>query len=195
MASAPGRKPLSLFDTPAGFDDPLEMLVGCHRRIEKQLQTMKRLREHLQSKGVDAEATSAAEAILRYFGTAAVHHHEDEEKDLFPLLERRIDDAQEAERFAALRAQLEGEHREMEAAWARVRKPLEGIAEGLVRQLPAADVDAFTRAYESHIAREEGAVTTLFGRWIGQADRETLGRAMAARRGVRRPGEWPRRPG
>ncbi len=60
MASAPGRKPLSLFDTPAGFDDPLEMLVGCHRRVEKQLQTLKRLREHLQSRGVDAEATSAA---------------------------------------------------------------------------------------------------------------------------------------
>ena len=32
----------SLFDTIAAFDDPLEMLLTCHRRIEKQLQTLLR---------------------------------------------------------------------------------------------------------------------------------------------------------
>ena len=49
-----------LFDTPAGFDDPLEMLLGCHRRIERQLETLKRLRAHVAAKGVDAEASIAA---------------------------------------------------------------------------------------------------------------------------------------
>ena len=34
----PSRKASrALPDPPAGFDDPLEMLFGCHRRIEKQL--------------------------------------------------------------------------------------------------------------------------------------------------------------
>src|SRR5512141_2630254 len=92
-----------LFDAPAGFDDPLEMLLGCHRRIEKQLETLKRLRAHVEAKGVDAEASTAAQSVLRYFHSAAVNHHADEEQDLFPLLEARIDDAGERERFLALR--------------------------------------------------------------------------------------------
>ena len=71
-----------LFDAPPGFDDPLEMLLGCHRRIEKQLETLKRLRAHVEARGVDAEASSAAESVLKYFQQAAANHHEDEEKDL-----------------------------------------------------------------------------------------------------------------
>src|SRR5205085_524866 len=64
----------SLFDTTAAFDDPLEMLLACHRRIEKQLQTLERLRVHLHAHGVDADASSAAQALLRYFTRAAVDH-------------------------------------------------------------------------------------------------------------------------
>ena len=71
-----------LFDPPAGFDDPLEMLLGCHRRIEKQLETLRRLRAHLDANGVDAEASAAAQAVLKYFTQAAANHHHDEEHDL-----------------------------------------------------------------------------------------------------------------
>ena len=37
----------AIFDPVAAFDDPLEMLLACHRRIEKQLATLERLRAHL----------------------------------------------------------------------------------------------------------------------------------------------------
>lgn len=173
-----------LFDAPAGFDDPLEMLLGCHRRIEKQLETLKRLRAHVEAKGVDAEASTAAQAVLRYFHSAAVNHHADEEKDLFPLLEARIDDAGERERFLALRERLEQDHRSLEAAWARLRRPLEGIADGLVRTLPAADVQAFAEAYAHHILSEESTFKEFFDRWLGDGDRRALGHSMAARRSV-----------
>src|ERR1043165_4209464 len=109
-----------LFDTPAGFDEPLEMLLGCHRRIEKQLETLKKLRAHLETHAVDAEATVAAQNVLRYFGSAALNHHADEEEDLFPLLEARIDDAGERARFEAFRARLERDHRALESAWSRL---------------------------------------------------------------------------
>ena len=79
-----------LFDAPAGFDDPLEMLLGCHRRIERQLETLKKLRVHVESRGVDAEASAAAQAVLTYFRKAAANHHADEEQDLFPLLADRV---------------------------------------------------------------------------------------------------------
>ena len=171
-----------LFDAPAGFDDPLEMLLGCHRRIEKQLQTLKRLRTHLEAKGVDAEASAAAQAVLGYFHRAAANHHADEEQDLFPLLEARIDDPGEHARFTALRARLETDHRTLEAAWARLRKPLESIGDGLTRALPAADVQAFVDAYAHHILTEETTLKEFFDRWLGDEDRRTLGHAMAARR-------------
>ena len=177
----------SLFDTPAGFDEPLEMLLGCHRRIEKQLTTLKRLRAHLAAHGVDAEATTAAQAILKYFLQAAPNHLEDEERDLFPMLERRISDDPEAERFRAFREGLEAEHRVLESAWTRIRKPLEGISEGLTRTLAADDVDRFVDAYSRHIAAEEATLKELVERWLDDGDRQMLGRAMAARRGVHPP--------
>jgi len=83
----PARKAARpLVDPPAGFDEPLEMLLACHRRIEKQLETLKRLRTHLATEGVDPEASAAAQSVLRYFGKSAADHHHDEEQDVFPLL-------------------------------------------------------------------------------------------------------------
>jgi hemerythrin-like domain-containing protein len=174
----------SLFDTTAAFDDPLEMLLTCHRRIEKQLQTLERLRVHLHSHGVDADASGAAQGLLRYFTRSAVDHHADEESDLFPLLEVRITEPRERERFVALREALELEHRDVEAQWARLRKPLEGIAEGLTRSLAEADVRAFAGAYTKHIRAEEAAFQEFFDRWVGPEDRKALGRSMSARRAV-----------
>lgn len=176
-----------LFDTPAGFDDPLEMLLGCHRRIERQLETVRRLRSHIEQKGVDAEASSAAEGVLRYFGKAAAHHHEDEERDLFPLLEQRIADPQARARYQRIRDGLLADHRALDATWQRIRKPLEGIAEGLVRPLHEADVQAFVDGYTRHILDEEDALREFFDRWLGDDDRRALGRSMAARRGVASP--------
>ena len=181
----PARKaPRAFPDPPAGFDDPLEMLFGCHRRIEKQLETLKRLRVHLQAKGIDAEASAAAEAVLRYFRKAAVDHHADEEQDVFPLLEQRIADATEAARFRDLRERLEADHRRVDEAWTRIRKPLEGIAEGLMRTIPEPDVLALSTLYAAHIHTEETELRAFFDRWLGPRDLEALGRAMAARRSV-----------
>jgi len=177
----------SLFDTPAGFDEPLEMLLGCHRRIEKQLQTLKRLQAHLEAHGVDAEATGAAQAILKYFVQAAPNHLDDEERDLFPMIERRISDDREARRFRDFRDSLEADHRVLEGAWSKLRKPLESIADGLVRRLPAHDVQVFVEGYARHIAAEEATLKEFIERWLDDGDRQMLGRAMAARRGVQAP--------
>ncbi len=175
---------MNLFDTPAGFDEPLAMWMGCHRRIEKQLATLERLRRHLAEHGVDPEATSAAQAILRYFDKSAIHHHEDEELDLFPLLDRRIADATDLNAFRALRERLMREHERMAAAWARLRKPLQGIAEGIARPLDAGEIEAFRALYAEHIPAEDGALPEYARRYLTAEDMESLGRSMAARRGV-----------
>src|ERR1043165_1065983 len=107
------------FDTPAGYDDPMGMLLGCHRRIEKKLATLKNLCAHLSARGIDAEASAAAQAVLRYFEAPAAYHHEDEEIDLLPLLELRINDGGERERLVELDAQIREEHVEIDRLWAR----------------------------------------------------------------------------
>lgn len=177
-------RPARQYDAPAGFDDPLEVLLGCHRRIEKHLEMLWQLRSQLEERGVDAEASSAAQALLRYFMKAATSHHEDEEADLFPLLDQRIDDTGERHRFEHFRAALEADHAKLEAAWARLRKPLEGIAEGLNRTLPEADVREFAEAYAHHIVAEEQTLAEFFNRWLRDEDRVTLGCSMAARRSL-----------
>lgn len=176
--------PMNLFDTPAGFDDPIGMWMGCHRRIEKQLNTLSKLPEHLADKGVDAEASTAAQAILRYFEKSAGHHHEDEDHDLFPLLEKRISDAGELARFRELRRQLESDHARMAACWAKMRKALQGIAEGIPKSLDTAEVATFRGIYATHIPAEDGAIPDLANRYLTASDLESLGRSMAARRGV-----------
>ena len=178
---------MNLFDSPAGFDDPLGMWMGCHRRMEKQLRTLAMLPAHLSEKGVDAEATRAAQAVLSYFDKAANHHHEDEDLDLFPLLESRITDRGDLANFRGLRARLEVEHELMKPSWSKIRKPLQGIADGIAKPLALADVEAFRALYVEHIPAEEQAVTDLARRYLNAADLETLGKSMAARRGVAFP--------
>jgi len=185
MAS-PARKTgrFAHFDTPAGYDDPIGMLIGCHRRIEKKLATLKALAVHVAKNGVDAEASVAAQAVLRYFDAAAVYHHQDEEHDLVPLIAKRVTDSADRARLEALEARVCEDHREAERVWARLRKPLEGIADGLVRTLADTDVQAFSALYRKHIEAEEGMVIPLAQRCLTTDDLEKLGRAMATRRGA-----------
>src|SRR5207237_10383331 len=134
----------------------------CHRRIERQLETLERLQAHVQEHGVDADASLAAQAVLRYFVKAAEAHHDDEEKDLFPLLEMRIPAGEEEARFHALREKLEAAHDAVREQWSRLRKPMEAIADGIQRSLPAADVQRFVSGSRGHIALDEGALPGIF---------------------------------
>jgi hemerythrin-like domain-containing protein len=175
------------FGAPAGYDDPVGMLQGCHRRIEKKLSTLRALCTHLATKGIDAEASVAAQAVLRYFDTAAGYHHQDEEIDLLPLLAHRVADANDRARLEALTGRIHEDHAEVERIWARLRKPLEGIADGLLRSIPMNDVNAFAALYRQHIEAEEGVVIPLARKWMTEDDLAILGRSMATRRGASFP--------
>ena len=105
----------------ATFDEPLEMLAACHGRIRKQLATLARLGRHLPEHGHDADARAAARAILRYFDSAALKHHEDEERSVLPRLAQRDLEAR------ALAARIAGEHAELAARWRAVHAAQEAV--------------------------------------------------------------------
>jgi hemerythrin-like domain-containing protein len=162
-----------------GFDRPLEVLEACHARIAKQCATLERLLAHLPAHGADTQARQAALAILTYFDTAGVHHHDDEERNLLPLLEQAG-----APGACELIELLAHEHDEQAQAWRRLRLQLEQIAHRGAADLDATLALRFIALNRDHLEFENSRVLPLAREVLGTDAIERLGRAMAARRGV-----------
>jgi hemerythrin-like domain-containing protein len=167
----------------AGFEAPLEMLAACHGRIEQQCATLGRLMHHLAAHGPDAQAQTAAAAILRYFDSAAPAHHADEEQDLFPALVDAMAGS-DAVCIHHLIARLAAEHRVLEESWARLRPALIAVVGGTTVSGLAAAAAEFRGLYALHLAVEEAELLPLAARLIGDAELDRIGRAMRLRRGV-----------
>jgi pyridoxamine 5'-phosphate oxidase len=145
--------------------DPLEPYLAFHRRIERHLAGLVALAGRLDAGEMDAQAAAQAAALAKFFGEALPRHHEEEERDLLPLLESRIVAGPERGRLRELRDDLRADHRELDGAWKRIAPSLETLAEGLARRL-AMDLVQYYRAIHSvHIAAEEVALHRAVLRW------------------------------
>jgi len=171
------------FSSPAaGPDAPLELLSACHDRMGRQCATLKRLAAHVAEHGADTAAQTAAASVLRYFDTAAVHHHSDEEEDLFPALIESMAGS-DAVCLHALVDGLTQEHRQLEAAWRRLHGPLEALGAGQPADLDPARVQAFCDQYAAHIQREEDELLPMAARLLDDRVLADIGHAMRDRRG------------
>ncbi|MBW8306180.1 MAG: hemerythrin domain-containing protein [Thiobacillus sp.] len=162
-----------------GLDRPREVVEACHGRIAKQCDTLDKLLAYLPMHGADAQAQQVARAVLAYFDTAAVHHHDDEERNLFPLLERAG-----APGACDLVEALTLEHDELALLWRRLRVELQQIESGAASALDVALTQRFIALNRSHLEFENTHVLPLARQVLGAAEIERLGRAMAVRRGV-----------
>ena len=176
---------MRLDDLPPGFDEPVDALLGFHRRIERQLAALGRLPGHIEGRGMDAESSALAGSAIEFFTGSIALHHADEE-DLLPLIDQRLGQGERRERLRELRLRVETEHREMDRAWKSLRRPLEGIAEGFSRTLPADLMQYFRGLHSGHIALEESSFHLEAARSLLPVDRASLGRGMVARRIRRR---------
>ena len=176
---------LSLHATPAsGFDEPFEMLLECHQRVEHMLGLLARLGVHLPAHGADEQARQAARDVMRYFDQAGPAHHEDEERHLLPVL------AQTGEpTLQALAVRLHDEHEAMLGQWCALRADLHAVAEGHVDEaLTAAAAtrrDTFAMLYRNHIEVEESVAYSAARSRLDASSQAAIGREMAQRRGVR----------
>lgn len=165
-----------------GFETPLEMLKACHRRVEDQCATLRRLSVHLRTAGSDRQAQEAATAVMRYFELAAPKHHADEEQDLFPALLESMAGSDAVclrDMIDALRMQ----HTELDQRWQALREVLREVASGRPAQLGGDAVGAFEEHYAAHIAREETELLPMAERLLSEQTLEAMGRSMRARRG------------
>lgn len=173
----------ALIDPAPDFGDPLGLLAACHGRIEGQCALLLRLPGHLAAHGCDGQAAQAAEKILRYFTSAGPHHHADEERDLFPVLEAAAAKAAAGD-ITALLAALKTEHRAMEAAWAALAPSLQSLARGETVAPEQMPIGPFVALYRAHMAREDDELLPYARRVLSADQLATLGQAMARRRKV-----------
>lgn len=163
----------------------MEMLVACHERVQRSLDLMARLQQHLLTTGCDEHARSAARDVLRYFDLAAPLHHQDEELHVFPALLAGPDAT-----LRQLAGELIDDHRRMETAWAAARAVLVAVERGATGALhlsaaQTAALVAFTGLYAKHIVREEGLAYPGALAQLSTTDLQLMSQDMMARRGVR----------
>lgn len=168
----------------ASFDEPLTLLHACHDRVHERCALLQKLWQHMVTHGADPQAQGAAANILRYFDVAAPHHHEDEERHVFPVLLASGD----AKLEQCARTLLQ-QHQDMAAAWQQLRPLLQAVQQGQTPDLAAHAglIKHFVALYEAHIAlEEEVAFPAGFAAMPAQAQAQA-GDEMAARRGATRP--------
>ncbi|WP_082551482.1 pyridoxamine 5'-phosphate oxidase [Massilia sp. Root351] len=173
----------SLIDTAPDFSQPIAVLKHCHDRIRQQLATLRKLLAHLPQHGADQQARQAAQAVLKYFSNAAHLHHEDEERNLLPMLDAtaRGDDA------AVLRdmmPRLLAQHQQMDGDWLIIKAQLDKIATGTDTALSAPAVEKFVADYTAHMEQEEQHIAPMAKRIFSPVQMQQLGDAMQARRGI-----------
>jgi iron-sulfur cluster repair protein YtfE (RIC family) len=162
---------------PPSFDDPIGMLEACHRRMERQLETLVRASAALADD--TAGALAALADVVGYFDQAGTRHKEDEEFSVFPRV--MGDDT------AALLARLEDEHRTHDAIYLAVKAVASRVrAEPALAAELRGDLEAhaaaMVAAYRDHMALEEAELFPL-GRALDPRELRAIGIEMRLRRG------------
>lgn len=102
-----------------------------------------------------AQARQLAAESLAFFEEVIEEHHGAEERELFPAVISSAVRGEERDLVKALADQLVAEHRQIEAAWARLVPGLKAVAKGRDSDLDAAAVQQLVDRYLAHAAFEE----------------------------------------
>lgn len=152
-----------------GFDDPLGVLRACHDRIVRYARLLRAVADDR------APLADSAAQVYRYFSSAGVDHHQDEEQDLFPVLSSRG--------AGTIVAALVTEHRSLDQLWSVVFPVLTG-ARGHADRDWRKSAAQFAALNEAHVALENDALLPLAARILTPPEIQGLGAAMARRRGL-----------
>lgn len=163
-------------DSAPDFNDPLGLLKACHQRILGFCDLLEKMVTHFEQHGVDDDIKQSAQKVYRYFSTAAILHHQDEEQDLFPLL------VGTSTKMATIIHGLEQDHSKLDEHWKK-------LAPVLAKPASIADtpdfktwVDGFCAANRQHIKTEEEDLLSVAEHLLSHVQLENLGSKMKDRR-------------
>lgn len=166
-----------------GFEQPFAMLDACHERVRRSLDLLRRLVEHLQTVGHDADARSAAHDVWRYFEIAAPAHHADEERHVLPRLHATGDLW-----LIDVARRLQADHDALNAVWQQLGPLLREVHES-VSALSAHSLDAlhgltgrFIEIHERHLRLEDSFAFPAVHERMRAEDLKDMGREMQNRR-------------
>jgi hemerythrin-like domain-containing protein len=167
------------------FEQPLELLSDCHRRVEMFLRALLLVCEQARGGELNPQQREALETALRYFREAAPKHTADEEESLFPRMRQSTDPAV---RHALARIDaLEADHQSAKAdhdtvdALGRQWLKNNALSPQELTTMSAA-LEKLRTMYERHIAMEDNEVFPLASRTVPPEQLAEVGREMAQRR-------------
>jgi hemerythrin-like domain-containing protein len=180
MAIQIGQKP-----SPT-FQQPLELLSDCHRRVENFLRALILVAEQARGGELNPKQREALETALRYFREAAPKHTADEEESLFPRMRELGGDAAR-EVFAKIEA-LEADHVIAKDGHNAVEQlGQKWLADGRLEQTETGQLLSRLRElqsiYERHIAVEDNEIFPFARQVLDLESLGAVGREMAERRG------------
>lgn len=76
------------------WDEPIDMLYACHGRVKQFCRQLQLLPDYIAQHGLNQAVKNDVQQILSYFNQAAPLHHDDEEKDFFPALAKKLPEVQ-----------------------------------------------------------------------------------------------------
>jgi hemerythrin-like domain-containing protein len=170
---------------PADFNQPLEMMKDCHRRIEHFLAVLQKVVDRFGDGQLPEDGRRALSASLNYFAQSAPRHTADEEASLFPRL-REIDSA-EVRGVLSEVERLETDHRTCEEAHAEVdRLVRKWMAAGRIDESSRANLRStlakLAEIYGAHIHLEEERVFEIASRALPAGAIRRIGEEMKQRR-------------
>lgn len=164
-------------------DDPLVLLMDCHRRIRRFTQMALAL---ARAGNEPPESIRAgAEAVARYFSEALPLHQQDEDVSLAPRLQKSAISCGPSESVDLMTL----EHEKIEAVvgilvpmWRAVAENPESLAALQPRMLPHTQV--MEQLWERHLPLEEQQVFPLIRTALSEEQRKEIVREMRARRSL-----------
>ncbi len=167
----------------AGFEAPFALLAACHERVQRSLQLLERLVDHLGVQGRDGSARAAAHDVWRYFQIAAPAHHADEEIHILP----RLDASGDSELMAAAR-QIRADHAALAHLWLELGPLLQCLADtqavwdaSMLANLRRLS-EAFIAIHDRHVPLEDQLAFPAAQARADDAAQRAMGAEMAARR-------------
>lgn len=146
-------------------DTPIQDFSNCHTGIVAQLDQLERLPALLDAA---AEARRIASAVRAFYRDVVLAHHTEEERDLFPAVQASAEAGPERERVKALAQRLTAEHREVEAAFARLEPALKASERGHDSALDRDAVATLVARYRAHARFEEVEYLPLAARILAR---------------------------
>ena len=169
----------------ADFSQPIELMMDCHRRIERFLFNLQKVSRTSNAASLDDAHREALRSALDYFTQAGPRHNQDEEASLFPAL-KEINNS-EAQAAVTRMMELAGEHRHAEQIHKRIDDlGRQWLAEGRIGPDELHEfgglVEQLIKLYQPHIAMEEREIFPLAARMLAPHTIASIGEQMRLRR-------------